>query len=155
MKVHLKQIPAEGLHLAGEEECPIPELEMEDMRFVGPLRYDLDLGISEGALWANGSLSQSVELRCVACLEPFSYSIEVNGFTLHTELQGPESVDLTPFFREDILLALAAHPHCDREGGRACPARAMLDTKTETAEESRIKAAPDWSALDKLNLRKQ
>ncbi|MBA2586852.1 MAG: hypothetical protein H0U99_10265 [Chthoniobacterales bacterium] len=154
MKVHLKQIPAEGLHFAGEEECPIPGLEAEDVRCVGPLRYDLDLGISEGALWANGSLSQPVELRCVACLEPFTYSIEVHGFTLHTELHGPESVDLTPFFREDILLALPPHPHCDREGGRTCPARAMLDTKTETAEEAKIKAAPDWSALDKLKLKR-
>ncbi len=72
MKVHLKQIPAQGLHLEGEEDCPIQELESEGIRCAGRLHYDLDLGVAGGALWANGSLSQPVELRCVSCLEKFA-----------------------------------------------------------------------------------
>ncbi len=71
MKVHLKQIPAQGLHLEGEEDCPIQELESEGIRCAGRLHYDIDLGVAGGALWANGSLSQLVELRCVSCLEKF------------------------------------------------------------------------------------
>src|SRR5947208_2507818 len=67
MKVHLKQIPAQGLHLEGEEDCPIQELESEGIRCVGRLHYDLDLGVAGLALWANGSLSQPVELFCVSC----------------------------------------------------------------------------------------
>ncbi len=62
MKIHLKQIPAEGLHLEVGEDCPIPELESEGIRCVGPLRYSIDIGVSDGALWANGSLKQPVEL---------------------------------------------------------------------------------------------
>ena len=108
MKVHLRQIPAEGLHLEGEEECPIPQLDPKEARCTGPLRYNLDLGISEGALWANGELHQPVELHCVRCLEAFPYEIAVPDFALHTELAGPEVVDLTPFMREDVLLNLAA-----------------------------------------------
>ncbi|PYJ77504.1 MAG: hypothetical protein DME69_10465 [Verrucomicrobia bacterium] len=68
MKVHLKQIPTEGLHLEGDEECPIPELETDGIRCVGPLHYNVDLGVAGGALWASGLLSQPVELRCVSCL---------------------------------------------------------------------------------------
>ncbi len=41
MKVHLKQIPAQGLHLEGEEDCPIHELESEGIRCAGPVRYDI------------------------------------------------------------------------------------------------------------------
>ena len=122
MKIHLKQIPAEGLHLEGEEDCPILELEREGIGCLGPMHYDIDIGISDGALWANGSLSQPVELSCVACLERFVHEIKVPAFALHTELHGPETVDLTPFMREDILLNLPAHPHCDRDGGRVCQA---------------------------------
>ena len=110
MKVHLKQIPAAGLHLEGEEECPILELDPEGIRCAGPLHYNIDIGISSGALWANGSLSQPVELRCVSCLEKFVHEIEVPAFAVHTELRGPETVDLTPFIREDLLLNLPAHP---------------------------------------------
>ena len=108
MKVHLKQIPAAGLHLEGEEECPISELNAEGIRCAGPLHYNIDIGISSGALWANGSLSQPVELRCVSCLEKFVHEIEVPAFAVHTDLRGPETVDLTSFIREDLLLNLPA-----------------------------------------------
>jgi hypothetical protein len=96
MKVHLKQIPSQGLHLSGEEDCPIQELASEGIRCAGPLRYDIDVGVADGGLWANGSLSQSVELRCVSCLQKFVHEIRVPAFGVHTELRGPETVDLTP-----------------------------------------------------------
>src|SRR6266566_6028617 len=108
MKVHLKQIPTDGLHLEGDEECPIPELETEGIRCVGPLHYNVDLGVAGGALWASGSLSQPVELHCVSCLEKFVHEIQVPAFAVHTELTGPEAVDLTSFMREDLLLNLPA-----------------------------------------------
>jgi uncharacterized metal-binding protein YceD (DUF177 family) len=151
VKIHLRQIPPEGLHLEGEEECPIPELETEDVRSTGPLRYALEVGISEGALWATGSLAQPVELRCVRCLGTFPFNIEAKGFSLHRDLTGPELIDLTPYLREDILLNLPPHPHCDREGGRVCPAQTLLQGGTPAREEDG-KRQPDWSALDKLKL---
>jgi uncharacterized metal-binding protein YceD (DUF177 family) len=150
MKIHLNQIPHDGLHLEGEEDCPIPELEAEGSRCTGPLSYALDLGVSEGALWANGTLSQPVELRCVSCLEPFSYNIEVRSFALHTELTGPELIDLTPFMREDILLNLPPYPHCDREGNRVCRAAETIATK---ADDVIKEAPPAWGELDKLKLK--
>jgi uncharacterized protein len=151
MKVHLRQIHEDGLHLEGEEECPIPDLAAEDVRCTGPLRYALDLGIAEGALWATGSLVQPVELRCVRCLEPFPFDIEAKAFSIHLDLTGPELIDLTPYLREDILLNLPAHPHCDREGGRVCPAAATTAADAAVTEAT-PKAQPDWSPLDKLKL---
>jgi uncharacterized metal-binding protein YceD (DUF177 family) len=153
MKIHLRQIPLEGLHLEGEEKCPLAEFETEDLRCAGPLRYNLDVGISEGALWANGSLIQPVELRCVACLENFTHDITVPAFALHTELHGPETVDLAPAMREDLLLNLPAHPHCDRDGDRICSgAMPALATEAEKQEEE-AKREHDWQALDRLKIK--
>ncbi len=152
MKVHLRQIHADGLHLEGEEESPIPDLAAEDVRCTGPLRYALDLGTSEGAMWATGSLAQPVELRCVRCLEPFPFDIEAKAFSIHLDLTGPEIIDLTPYVREDILLSLPAHPHCDREGGRVCPAEKRTEAGAP-APEADGKPQPDWSVLDKLKLK--
>ncbi len=132
------------MHLSGEEDCPIQELAPEEIRCAGPLHYDIDVGVSDGGLWANGSLSQPVELRCVSCLQKFVHEIRVPAFAVHTELHGPETVDLTPFVREDLLLNLPAHPHCDRDGDRVCKAKQV---KTEE-QDARRKS--DWSALDKL-----
>jgi uncharacterized protein len=146
VKIHLKQVPAQGLHLDGDEDCPIHDLEAEGVHCTGPLHYNIDVGIAGGALWARGSLSQPVELRCVSCLENFVHDIRVPAFAVHTELHGPETVDLTPFMREDLLLNLPAHPRCDRDGNRICKGK-----KPETAEED-LKRKSDWSALDKLKL---
>jgi DUF177 domain-containing protein len=148
MKVHLKQIPTEGLHLEGEEECPIPELETDGVRCAGLLHYDINIGVSGGALWARGSLSQPVELRCVSCLETFVHEIQVPAFAVHTDLHGPESVDLTPFMREDLLLNLPPHPHCDRDGSGVCEAKHIEIAEQDTQRKS------DWSALDKLKLKR-
>jgi DUF177 domain-containing protein len=146
VKIHFKQVPPQGLHLDGDEDCPIHDLEAEGIRCAGRLHYNIELGIAGGALWARGSLSQPVELRCVSCLEKFVHEIQVPAFAVHTELHGPETVDLTPFIREDLLLNLPAHPRCDRDGNRICKGK-----QVETAEED-IKRKSDWSALDKLKL---
>jgi uncharacterized metal-binding protein YceD (DUF177 family) len=146
MKVHLKHIPADGLHLQGEEHCPITEFEADDVRCIGPVFYDIDIGVSGGALWATGSLRQKVELRCVACLENFAHEITVPTFAMRTELHGPETVDLTPFMREDLLLNLPAHPRCDRDGDRVCKAASAQAAPPESSRKS------DWSELDKLKI---
>ncbi len=54
MKVHLKQIPAEGIHLEGTEEADILELEENQVRPVGPIEYSLDIGVSESGSVRHG-----------------------------------------------------------------------------------------------------
>jgi uncharacterized protein len=154
VKIHLKQIPVEGLHLKGDEDCLISGLEAEGIRCAGPLHYNIDVGVSAGALWANGSLMQPVELRCVTCLQKFVHDIKVPAFALHTELHGPEMINLTPFMREDILLNMPAHPRCDRDGGRKCKAATPKYSNLEE-QERETKRERDWEALDKLKIEKR
>jgi uncharacterized metal-binding protein YceD (DUF177 family) len=153
MKLHLNQIPAEGLHLEGEEDCPINDLAAQEVHCVGPMGYNLDIGVSDGALWANGSLAQMVEMTCVSCLEKFEHEIKVPAFALHTELHGPETVDITPFLREDLLLNLPAYPHCDRDGNRVCTGAALVSENQTEPSTSVEKRGHDWGALDKLKLK--
>ncbi|PYK06772.1 MAG: hypothetical protein DME66_03440 [Verrucomicrobia bacterium] len=60
-----------------------------------------------------------------------------------------DRVDLTPFIREDLLLNLPAHPHCDRDGGRICKAKHIEMAEQET------KGKSNWSELDKLKLKRK
>jgi uncharacterized protein len=155
VKVHLKQIPPEGLHLEGEEDCLISDLESDGIRCAGPMKYQIDVGVAEGSLWANGALTQPVELTCVGCLERFVHEIKVPAFAVHTELHGPETVDLSPFMREDILLNLPTHPRCDANGSRKCKVIAKLREVSQEDRQGRAaKREHDWGELDKLKLKK-
>jgi len=49
MKIHLKQVSAQGLHLDGDEDCPIHDLEAEGIRCAGPLHYNIDVGVAGSA----------------------------------------------------------------------------------------------------------
>ena len=157
MKIHLRQIPDEGLHIEGEEPADFLALPAEDhVRPVGPLRYSLDIGTSEDGLWATGELFLDLELQCGRCLEPFTYALHIPDLALQVELPGHETVDLTPELREDIILALPAYPRCDWDGERVCPGG--LETRGESAAPGEsvnggaLPAPSAWETLDQLKM---
>ncbi|MEI8310702.1 MAG: hypothetical protein WCH98_08100 [Verrucomicrobiota bacterium] len=144
MKVHIRQIPqGETLHLEGEDDPSGLELQEAGATPVSPLSYSLDVGLSEGGLFATGRVSVRVRMRCVACLEDLELDIVADPFSLQTELTGREQLDLTPFVREDIHLLLPPHPRCD--SGGTCPAGAL-----RTSPQQPEMGASAWDALDKL-----
>lgn len=147
MKIHLRQIPpGETLHLEGTEPADQFDLEDAGAAALSPLEYSLDVGLSQGGLFATGRLALRVRLRCVACLEDFESGLVVDPFGVQKELDGRETVDLTPELREDIQLALPAYPRCDAEGRTTCPARfpqAPADAPPPSGKSA-------WQALDQL-----
>lgn len=151
MKVHINQIPTEGLHLEGEDPSSILELPEDGIQATGPISYSLDVGLSEGGLFATGTLEVPLSCQCVACLEAFPYSVQIEDFACQIDLTGPETVDLTDHLREDILLALPPHPHCDWNGERTC--KAAFRAKSEAAEEPLPDTREVWGALDQLKLK--
>ena len=151
MKVHIQQIPPEGLHLEGEEPGSVLDLNDEIARPAGPIAYSLDVGLSEDGLFATGSLSVPLDLVCVACLEHFPFSLQVPDFACQIELTGRETVDLTEQVREDTLLALPPHPHCDWDGEREC--KAAFRKQIETPDEPLSDTREVWGALDQLKLK--
>ncbi len=152
MKVHLNQIPAEGLHVEGSENASMLDLKEADIKPLGDVQYSLEVGLSDGGLFATGEVGVDLELVCVSCLEKFRFPLRVPDFACQMELKGPETVDLTEPVREDILLALPPHPHCDWNGERVCQGE-YLRAKAQSAEQP-PSASPDaWGALDQLKLK--
>jgi len=150
MKVHLNQIPPEGLHIEGEEHEDILGLEAEKIRAVSSLSYSLDVGLSNGGLFATGTLAIDLEMECVSCLQKFQYPLRLEDFALQTELSGSELVDLTPLAREDIVLALPAHPRCDWNEKHVCPGAYEVN-KYVTDEQ----APSAWEVLDQLKAKQE
>ena len=151
MKVHLKQIPAEGIHLEGKEATDILELEENQIRPLKPVEYSLDIGVSGSGLFVTGSLAVDVELECVSCLNRFVFPIRVQNFAAQIELRGPELVDLTPWIREDILLALPVHPHCDWDRKSVCVGPRLKYQNVENESNG----SHAWDILDDLKLKRR
>ena len=147
MKIHLRQIPqGSTLHLEGEEDPRLLGLEEAGASAASPLYYSLDAGLSHGGLFVTGRLNLRVRMKCVACLEDFEVDLSVDSFAMQKELEGGEQVDLTPEIREDIHLALPAHPRCDAGGRKTCPA----SFPQASADASQSPGTAAWDALDKL-----
>jgi uncharacterized metal-binding protein YceD (DUF177 family) len=151
MKVHIHQIPAEGKHYEGEDANSMLDLHDEDVKPISPVRYALDVGLSGGGLFATGRVGVDMRLHCVTCLEAFEFPLTVNDFACQVELTGAETVDLTEPVREDILLALPAHPHCDWNGEKVCPG-APLPVNADAPGEPIAEREDVWGALDQLKL---
>lgn len=149
MKVHLRQIPQGGtLHLEDTEDPAYLGLEEAGAKPVTPLHYSLDVGLSEGGLFAAGNLRIRIQQRCVACLEDFEADLTIDPFAIQRELGGNEEVDLGEEVREDIQLALPAYPRCDAAGERSCPASFPRDDASQPSSNAA------WSALDQLKTEK-
>jgi uncharacterized metal-binding protein YceD (DUF177 family) len=149
MKVHVLQIPPEGVRCEGETPSEILELDSERVRTTGPIEYALDVTLSDGGIIAMGTLAVGIECECVRCLEKFRRSLEVNDFVCQVEIEGRETVDLTEHVREDILLTLPAHPHCDWDGEKVCKAQFRdAPSEAEPLDDHR----DVWKGLDKLKL---
>ncbi|MEA3186231.1 MAG: hypothetical protein QOD99_61 [Chthoniobacter sp.] len=146
MKIHLRQIAQDGLHIEGDEDADFLDLAELRAHALTPVHYALDVGLSEGGIFATGMLSLDLHLECVSCLEPFAYALRIHAFAMQSPLDGRETVDLTPFVREDILLALPPYPHCDWDGEHACPGAAR--STTDVSGESHA-----WDALDQLKIK--
>lgn len=149
MIVHTLQIGPDGLHLEGEQNAApfgFPEAGFEP---VSPVRYSLDVGLSGGGVFATGRIAVTLQTECVGCLKRFSFDLELPDVALQTDLTASESVDLTPMVREDIFLALPAHPRCDSDGRSKCPGPG------EYGGESAPETGPSpsshvWDALEQL-----
>jgi uncharacterized protein len=154
---NIRHLEKKDLHLEGELPTDELDLGLEDemMRPADFLSYDLQVERLEGAALVQGEVGLVMEYTCVRCLKKFEQELDLENWTCHLPLVGDDavevsndSVNLTPYLREDILLALPQHPLCEAEcGGLKVP-----DSLKEPGEAS-AQAPSAWAELDKLKLK--
>ncbi|MES1180687.1 MAG: YceD family protein [Verrucomicrobiota bacterium] len=157
LSVNLRHLEEHAIRLKGE--LPVAELDLgvedELIHLNSPLRYDLSVELLHDALLVTGSLALPLDCECGRCLKKFKTELKLNGWAVHLPLEGEEkvavdndSVDLTPFVREDMLLDFPQHPLCK-------PDCAGLKKKSNVshAEGSEEPKPAVWAELDKLKLK--
>jgi uncharacterized metal-binding protein YceD (DUF177 family) len=143
------ELSVEELGITGLDDCISPEL---------PLKYDLELTMSQDGILLQGCFDITVRLTCVRCLREYQKHYQFENWSGFAVLQGEDAmpvdsdcVDLTPLIREDILLAFPLHPAC--EGGCSGPLKLPVDDKGSDTGFPKGGSAPSvWDELDKLKL---
>ena len=152
---NIRHLDKKDLHLEGTLPSEELELELHDdmIRPEKDLSYDLNIQQLEGAALVQGTIHLEMEYTCVRCLKKFNRPLELDPWTVHLPLSGEDAIEvsndlvnLTPYLREDTLLALPQHPLCEAEcRGLKLPA----DSKGPEA----AKTPSAWDELDKLKLK--
>jgi uncharacterized protein len=156
INVNLHHLNSHEVELEGE--LSVAELDIESLDEIievkGPLQYELEIENMDEALLLQGKLSIPLQCTCVRCLKRFEYLLELNNWACHVPLTGEEAapvvndcVDLTPFVREDILLAFPQHPLCDPQ------CKGLLNRQAGKGKKSRGTGStqPNLSAWAELN----
>jgi uncharacterized metal-binding protein YceD (DUF177 family) len=152
--VNLRHLEKKNVELEGE--LSPKELGFEDLDEVveanEPVRYELEVEQSGLNLLVHGKLETMLDCECVRCLKPFKYELKLEPYDLLVPLEGEDKaqvdndlVDLTPYLREDTLLAFPQHPLCE-EGCDRVP-----EFKQAVSSAQGQKSA--WDELNKLKLK--
>ena len=156
--VNLRNLERHDVELAGD--LPAADLGLEGLdelvRVAGPVHYELQVQKMEKSLLVQGLLEATLDCECARCLKSFAHVIRLPSFAVDIELEGEGSaqdgdfVDLTPFVREDMVLAFPQHPLCEPGcAGLQQPASAGADAPP--GKESQMTSSV-WAVLNKLKL---
>ena len=160
LKFNVRQIEHKTLHLEGQlsgEDLDIQAVD-ELISSPAPLDYDLTAELQNNQILVTGSLAINLRCECSRCLKPFDWPLKIEDWACVLPLEGEDAapvkndlVDLTPFLREDILLAFPQHPLCKPEcrGLQQAPPNGNPDPSGAARNE---KQRSEWAALDKLSI---
>ena len=156
--VNLRHLEEDDLDLDGQIPAAVLDIEARDeiVQLSSPLEYEIHVQKIEDGLLVQGSLSLTLDCKCVRCLKPFKHEVRINPWTAHFALTGEDAVavvndcvDLTPQAREDILLEFPQHPLCERDCQGLRGASTGNSETTNLSGQSGV-GSPAWNDLDKL-----
>ena len=158
--VNLRHLKDKNLRLQGQISAE--ELQIESLdELIGarqPMRYDLEVQLLDSNLLVTGKLSMVLNCECARCLKPFEYRLQLDHWICHIPLQGEEAalvvndcVGLTPYLREDTLLAFPQRPLCEPDCGGLTPSTQSSNSEPSGSPKSSSSA---WAELNKLRFDK-
>lgn len=159
--INLRHLEKKSLVLQGTLEPQKLDLDDADdlIHLLRPLIYDLEVQKSAKNLLIQGKLRIVLDCECARCLNKIEFPVCLDPWVCHLALEGDERVevvndhvDLTPYIREDIVLAFPQQPLCDADC-KGLTASAPQAPPQQSSQRPPDQGASPWSALDKLRFR--
>jgi uncharacterized protein len=157
MKVtfNVKHLEKNDLHLQGEispEDLDLASVD-ELVQVTTSVKYDLKVEELTESIYVHGRMEFMFACQCSRCLKPYHQLVSADDWAWDLPLEGEDKVevsndciDLTPYIREDILLAFPQHPLCKVDcSGLPKVGRSPKSGSSETNDVSSA-----WAELNKL-----
>lgn len=154
---HLRQ---SAIRFEGElsaEELQFGQID-ELLTVTTPLAYDFEAERHEQGILLQGRLELSLRAECARCLQTFPVAVALTNWARLLCWEGEDRVlvrndcvDLTPYLREDILLALPQRPLCRPECA-GLPDKPAAFTHHPGDVTATTGPSSAWDALDQLEL---
>ena len=143
-------------------ELPVAELDLggidELIRANSPLHHDLVVERYERSILVQGRLGLKLRCECVRCLKSFEYRLAFDSWSCLLPLEGEDKVlvsndcvDLTPYVREDIVLAFPQHPLCEPDC-RGLLSASQAGARASNGANASGGMSSTWAELSKLKL---
>lgn len=136
------------LEVSGQLEPAVLALQDPAVRTEEPIRVDLQVSKDGEDLVLTGWIQTKLLLQCGRCTEWFPYPVKVEAEHL---LEGPHpnSIDLTPLIREDILLELPLNAACRLGPDGRCPVTGEI-YRPRPEDTGSLTGEAVWEALSKI-----
>lgn len=155
---NLRHLEKKNLHLTGQiapGDLGVTGVD-EMVELKQPAEYDLVVERIGQNILVQGSVTCMLNCQCVRCLRPFTMPLTLEPWACDLPLEGEEKVeinndcvDLTPYVREDILLAFPQHPLCEPDC-RGLLEAGIRENERASVERPADEASSAWAALNKL-----
>jgi uncharacterized protein len=136
------------LELTGELPPEALAIDEIAVRAAQPIKVELRVEKDDGNFLVTGFLQTTLSLQCGRCAERLPWPVRAQVEHLF-EAPHPNSIDLTPFIREDILLELPLNAACRLGADGRCPVTGeVYQPRPETTGSLTGEAV--WEALSKI-----
>jgi uncharacterized protein len=160
LQFNIRHLDHQVVTLRGE--LPVAELDVggidELIQADSPLHHDLLVERHERSILVQGRLELQLRCECARCLKGFEYKLALASWSCLLPMEGEDKVvvnndcvDLTPYVREDIVLAFPQHPLCEPEC-RGLQAAAPSGARPSGNAIATGDLSPAWAELNKLKL---
>jgi len=140
------------LELSGEVEATALALNEPAAKAEQPVRAELKVEKDDGNYLVTGWLQTTLSILCGRCAVWVPWPVRVEVEHLFEGPQ-PNSIDLTPLIREDILLELPLNAACRLGADGRCPVTGeVYQPRPETSDS--LAREEVWEALSKIKMKK-
>jgi len=121
VKIDINKIPLEGLRLEEEINPSALDLEIDSVKFLGPIKIKAEVSKITNAVTLNLSLNGLTRLNCSRCLKEFDLALK-KACRLNYQVNNSEPMlDLDQDIREEIILDYPLQPLCQPDCKGLCP----------------------------------